>query len=357
MSEFLIYGIGALLVCFTLATVLLSRIDPEIITENYEFRLDPFWYVWGIMFISGTIVFSLFPNFPDMVKTYGYFDVMVPFLFAGVIYFCYLFDIKWLANIAIFGGALIMSYTMPKTFQLFPEQLSFWQDRFITALFLFIIAKGMGILNGLGAIASMQYLAVMFLTALLAYFGILPQVLGVLALSYMGGMLAFTFFSWPPERLFLSNAAFVSLGFVLGCFMLNGAVEYAESSMFIACSYLFTEVVIVLYQKLISRGEAESTYMQTSYFRISEGGKYELGVIYGVMKILFIDIVLALIQIASTERLAFPVFAVALNMWFLSILSGDTNPEELLSISRWGKNVVKGVLAKKKKNNNVNHEK
>lgn len=348
MNEFLIYGIGALLICFTLATFLLSRIDGEIIPENYEFLLDPFWYIWGVMLIGGTVVFSFLPNFPDTVKSYSYFDVTIPLLFAGLIYFCYLFDLRWLAHIVTFGCALVMSYAMPDTFQLFPAQLAPWQDKLVVALIIFVISKGLGLLNGLSSIASMQFLAVMLLTALLTYFGILPLLLGILALTYAGVMLAFAFFSWPPEKLYLSTGAFVSLGFVLGCFMLNGAVEYVESSMFIAASYLFTEVGIVLYQKFITREAPEESYMQTAYFRISEDGKYEQGIIRGVMKIMFSDIVLAIIQIVSTERLAFPVFAVALNVWFLSILSGDTNPEELLSISRWGKNMIKSAWAKKK---------
>lgn len=350
MNEFLIYGIGALLTCFALATFFLSRIDADIIPENYEFQLDPFWHIWGVMLVGGVLTFSLFPRLPDMVNTYSYFDVTVPFLFAGIIYLSYILDITWLTNILILGAGLTMSYAVPDAFQLFPDQLSPWQDKVAVALLIFVITKGLALLNGLGVIASMQFIMVMFLTALLAYFGILPQILGVLALAYGGTMLAFAFFSWPPEKLVLSNGAFASLGFILSCFMLNGATEFAEAPMFIAASYLFTETGIVLYRRFISRVSDENGYKQTSYFRISEDGKYETEVVRGILKILFIDIVLALIQTASTERLAFPVFSIALNLWFLSILSGDTNPEELLSISRWGKNVVKEALTKKKNN-------
>lgn len=350
MNEFLIYGIGALLICFTLATFFLSRIDADIIPENYEVQLDPFWYIWGIMLVGGGISFFLFPHLSDMVNTYSYFDVTVPFLFAGIIYFSYILDIKWLANILILGAGFIMSYTVPDTFQLFPEQLTIWQDKIVVALLIFVITKGLALLNGLGAIASMQFIMIMFLTVLLAYLGILPQILGVLALAYGGTMLAFTFFSWPPEKLVLSNGAFASLGFILSCFMLNGATEFAEAPMFVAASYLFTETGIVLYRRFITRLSDDTGYAETSYFRISQDGKYETAVVRGILKILFIDFVLALIQTASAERLAFPVFSIALNLWFLSILSGDTNPEELLSISRWGKNVVKEAWAKKKNN-------
>lgn len=350
MDEFLIYGIGGLLVCFTIATFFLSRIDPEIFSERYEFLLDPFWYVWGMMFIGGVIVFSLFSNTSDAIKTYSYFDVVIPFLLSGIIYLCYISDITWFANILTLGASLVMSYAAPDTFQLFPEKLSLWQDKLITALIIFAVSKGLGLLNGLGAIASMQFITVMLLTTLFAYLGILPQILGVLAMTYTGVLLAFAFFSWPPEKLFLNNGAFACIGFILGCFMLNGAVEYTEASMFIAVSYLFTELGIVFYRKFIERTSLEYDYIQTSYYRISEDGKYETGVVRGVVKILFIDALLALIQIASEERFAFSFFSVALNLWFLSILSGDTNPEELLSISKWGKNTLRRVWAKKKNN-------
>ena len=61
MNDFLIYGIGGLLICFTVATFLLSRIDVELIPEEYEFKLDPFWYMASIMLIGGVTVYTLFP--------------------------------------------------------------------------------------------------------------------------------------------------------------------------------------------------------------------------------------------------------------------------------------------------------
>ena len=75
------------------------------------------------------------------------------------------------------------------------------------------------------------------------------------------------------------------------------------------------------------------------------------------MKIFFVDACLALFQMAAHERLALPVFATAINLWFLSILSGDTKPEELLSFSRWSKNTVKGILDKKGENKKKKRQK
>jgi UDP-N-acetylmuramyl pentapeptide phosphotransferase/UDP-N-acetylglucosamine-1-phosphate transferase len=236
----------------------------------------------------------------------------------------------------------------PDDFMLFPNHLSPFTDKVVIALFIFIVAKGLGLLNGLSAISSLQFNAVLVAIILLSIFGFLPQVLAVVAVSYLGSMLAFTFFSWPPEKLIMSNAAFSSLGFILGCFMLNGVVEYSDASMFIACSYLFTEVIIVLYNRYMKNQKEDSLYMNTSYFAISEDGKYEYGVVLGIIKILIIDCVIALIQVVSYERLAFPVFSIAVNIWLLSILAGNTVPTNTLSVSKLGLKLVKSAVSKKK---------
>lgn len=352
MNDFLIYGIGGLLICFTFATFLLNRIDVDIIPEEYEFKLDPFWSLAGVMLIGGVGVYSLFPTLGDIISSYSYFDVTVPVILATIIYFCYVLGIDWLANTLTLGASFIMVYLMPDTFRLFPLQLELWQEQLALTLVLFTISKGFGLLNGLGGIASMQFITIAICMVILVYFGALPQILGVIALTYAGVMIAFAFFSWPPEKMLISDGAFSAFGFIIGYLMLKGAAEYAEASLFIAASYLFTETVLVLYRRYILRLPCIRGFMCTSYFLISDDGTYEQGVVRGILKIFIVDIVLATIQIAATERLAFPVFSIALNLWLLSILSGDTKPEELLSISKWGRNAVKSVLAKKKNNKN-----
>jgi hypothetical protein len=131
--------------------------------------------------------------------------------------------------------------------------------------------------------------------------------------------------------------------------MLNAAGEYAEVSMFVAASYLFTEVGIALYNRFIANMHEDHPFMYTSYFQISKDGEYTSGVLVGIIKIFALNIVLAVIQIAGTERLAFPVFSVALNLWYLSILSGQSEAQPFFSITRIGFNMVKGVFSKKKK--------
>ncbi len=348
MSESMVYAIGALLICFTAATFFLSRVQTDIFPEDYEFKLDPFWPIIGVMFAGSIIAYSLFPLQPDMVKVYGYTDFALPAVLAIVIYIGYLFDLDWLTNLITLAAALAVSYLQPDDFMLFPAYLSPWQDRLAVAAILFAISKGLGLLNGLGAIASMQFLAVMAITAILSYLGILPQLLGIMAMVYGGVMLAFAFFSWPPEKLIISDGAFSALGFVMGCLMLNAAVEFSEASMFIAVSYMATEIGFVLYNRFICNLREERWFMYTSYFRLSEQGAYEQGIVRGVLKILVVNTVLAMSQVAAQERLAMPVFAVAINLWIISILSGDTKPEELLSFSNWGKKAIKGVFGKKK---------
>ncbi|MCM1324531.1 MAG: hypothetical protein NC218_10445 [Acetobacter sp.] len=350
MSDFLIYGIGGLLICFTIATFLLDKIDAELIPEDYEFQLDPFWYIISVMLVGGVSAFIFFPTLQDTLYSYSLFDVIVPIILAAIIYISYLLGIGWLTNVLTLGAAAIMISVLPSTFRLFPEQLELWQEKIAIILFLFTLSKGFGLLNGLGGIASMQFIAIMLAMVILVYFGALPQILGILALVYAGAMVAFAFFSFPPEKLIMNDGAFCSLGFIVGCLMLFSAVEYAEVSLFIAASYLFTETGLVLYRRYIEKIPCARGFMCTSYFLLSNDGEYEQGVIRGVFKILVIDLVFATIQIAATERLAFPVFTIALNLWLLSILSGDTKPEELLSISRWGKNAIKSALTKQKNN-------
>lgn len=357
MHDIAVYGIGALLICFTVTTFFLARLDQDLISENYELKQDPFLYLIGTLLLGGIGVITFFPHTHGAINSYGYFDIIAPIFFAVLIYLCYMLDIHILTNFITFMCALIMSYAQPDNFQLFPEILTPFQDKLIVALLLFITTKGLGYLNGLGAIASLQFIAVMISAILLMYIGLLPQILGAIALSYLGVMLAFVFFSWPTEKLVMNNAGFSSLGFILGCFMLNGATEYVEMPLIVSASYMFTEFGIILYTRFIEKGNDDYLPSYSSYYRISEKGKYELGVVHGVLKILIIDVMLSLAQTASSDRLSFFVFAIALNMWFLSILSGNTKPEDMISLSSFGKKAVKGIFSKKQKNSKKREKK
>lgn len=346
MSDILMIGIGALLVCFTAATFFLSRLQTDVFPEEYEFSLDPFWYIAGIMFVGGMGAYFLCPTFSDMVKTYSWVDFALPFVFAVIIYGAYLLDVEWITSLITLVAALVISFMQPDEFSLFAPHLTPFQDRLAVGAIIFIISKGLGLLNGLGGIASLQFLTVMAVVIALAYFNALPNLLAVIAAAYFGTMLAFAFFSRPPEKIVMSNGGFSSFGFVMGCFMLNGANEYAESSMFIASALLVVETIRVSYERFILRQNIGMAYMNASYFKISQDGLYEKGVVYGVSKIMFINAVLAVMQIAASERFAVPAFAAALDLWLLSILSGETKPQEFLSLT---KTVTKFLFKKKDK--------
>ena len=62
---------------------------------------------------------------------------------------------------------------------------------------------------------------------------------------------------------------------------------------------------------------------------------------------------MALTQTIAVERVALPVFSIAVNLWFLSILSGETKPDGVFSVTKFGyKMIKKAVLPSKKIENN-----
>ncbi len=350
MNEVVIFGLSALFICFTVTNFFLSRIPLEIYAEDYDYRLDPLFTVFFVMLLGGIGCFMFFPPYFDTVKDYGYLDFILPFVFSGVIYFCYLLGIDVITNIVSILLCLIMAFIQPDDFRMFNGYLPYWQDRLLIAGLLFVISKGMSLLNGLGAIASAQFMLVMLTSATLAYFGVAPKLLAVVGAAYGGAMLAFTFFSWPPEKLIMTNGGFASIGFILGCFMLNMSVEYSATSMFIATSFLFTEVGYVLYNRYILNHKKEQAYMNSTYYNISNEGEYEREVVIGVMKIFFVNFLLSILQIASDENVALPFFSVALNMWMLSVLAGDATSMQMFSITKWGFRSIKGMISGKNKN-------
>lgn len=347
MIENLVFSIGILLSSFVLATFILSRIPSHIFPEEYEFKLDPFWYMIGLLLIFSGIVYYTAPSFPDTIKDYSVWDFVLPIIFSVIIYFFYLLGISWLTPIIIYLLALVICFLQPDTFNLFPEHLSPLQDTFVEALFITLIAIGLGLLNGLPAIASMQFNTIMLVCIVLTYLGILPQILGFMALTYFGVMLAFSFLSWPPEKIMMTNEGFISLGFTLACFMLQASVEFSEASMAIAAAFLFTELGYAFYHRFILMQKREYLFMNTTCFKLYELGADEKVICISILKIFLLNILLAFIQTVSYERIALTVFAIGLNFWYLSILSGDTQPEELLSISKWGRKVIKASFAKK----------
>ncbi len=348
MGESFILGIGFLLVCFVLSTFVLTRIKTDVFPEEYEFKLDPFWYLFGLFLLTSVSVYYLQPVGVDTIKTYTLLNFTLPVIFSALIYFCYLLDVPWLTNLITYTLALCIAFMQSDDFVLFPEYFSPLQDKFIVALLIFFISKGLGYLNGSGGIASTQFVVVMLSAFLLTYFGILPQILGSFALAYLGIMLAFTFLSWPPEKIIISNGGFSALGFIMACLMLDASVEFSDASMFIATAYLFTELGCAFYNRFILYKKHQFWFMDTFYYRLLEMGASEKSLAFSIAKILFVNLILSLFQIVAYERLALPVFAIAFDLWLLSILSGDTKPEELLSFSRWGKNTLKYIFKKNK---------
>lgn len=356
MTELMSYGLTALFGCFLVLTLLLNRLQTDIFPEEYEFALDPFWYILGIMFLGGTAVYFLFPTLPDMVHQLKYIQIVLPFIFALFVYLCFLFEFDTVGNIVLLGASIVMSYMLPQDFALAPQHLALWQDRLLTAAIVFIFSKGLGLLNGIGSIAAMQFSAIMIVIAVLAHLGALPYLFGAIALAYFGAMLAFVFFNWPPEKMYLSNYAFEAIGFIMASFMLCAAQEFAEMPVCIAGAYIVTEILFALYDRYISYHKTDALYMNTSYYQTSHDGDYDIGVCRGIMKLLFINGVLAIVQILASQQYALFIFAVLLNFWLLSIMSGKTEAQ-VFSITKWGFRSVSGLLKKNKDTKQVKKNK
>ena len=354
MNEVMLFGIGAMLTCFTIATFFLSRIPADIHPAEYDFRLDPLIGVILSMFIGGLGIYYLFPDYFDNIKDYGVLDFVLPFVFAIIIYFFYMLDFAIFTNFAILLCAFSMTFLLPDNFSLFQGYLSGWQNKLAIIAIMFTITKGLSLMNGLGGIGTLQFMTVMIVSVFLTLLGVAPHLLGFVAMAYLGAMLAFLFYSWPPEKLIITTGGFAALGFILACFMLNMSVEYAETSMFIACSYLFTETALAMYNKYIKNEKEEYSFMNTSYYKLSNYGEFEQYVVKGVLKIFAVNIALALLQVSSPERVALPVFSVAINMWVLSILSGETSPTEVLSVTRTGFRTLSKLLKNNKKEKEKN---
>ena len=356
MNELMTYGLSSMLICFTVLTFALNRFQTDVFPEEYEFALDPFWYIISVLFLGGTVTYFVFPALPDMVVELKYVQILLPFIFAVLIYFCFLFEFDVLGNLMMLGAAGVITYMLPDGFALFPKHLTLWQDRLATVGLMFTFAKGLGLLNGIGAVAGMQFAAIMLAAVLLAHFGALPYVLGAIAFAYLGTMIAFLFFSWPPEKIYLTHHAVDAIGFVMASFMLSAAEEFAEAPIAIAGSLIISEVLFALYDRYFNYHKTDALFMNTSYYKTSQGGEYDLGVSRGVMKILVIDVVLCLAQILATDQHALLIFAVLFNLWLLSILSGSSKPQPMFSVTKLGFKAVSGIFKKSSKSDKKNQE-
>ena len=112
MNEIVILGFSAFFIAFTIATFFLSRIPFDIYPEEYEFKIDPFWYIWGVMLIGSMIVYTIYPNTGDAIKNYNYADIVLPFGLSALIYFSYLLGVNILTNII---KVEFTSYNLRKT--------------------------------------------------------------------------------------------------------------------------------------------------------------------------------------------------------------------------------------------------
>lgn len=356
MSDFVFYSVIVLLSCFSIAYYCLNKIDADLIPESYELSLDPFWSIWGTMLVGGCLAFHFYPDNFDMIMIYKYTTFIIPLFFALLVYICYLFEQDLLSNVLMFIGGLVVSYMAPDDYMLFPEIPYLILDKILIAVIIFVIAKSFMLLNGLPGVASIQALTILLSIFLLSYFGALPQVLAVVAMAYFGAIIAFAFFSWPPEKLILSQGAFSALGFIIVCLMFDASVEYAESSMLVASSYLITELLVFIYNRYLLGIKKTWGFMNTIYFKLSNEGEFTNAILSALYKIMIVNIILSIAQIYCYSRIAFPIFSVLANFWFLAILAGEAEPLRILSISRMGVSIFGGLL-RKKQNNKIDKEK
>lgn len=354
MSWVLLAGIILSVIGFTASKLCMGLCQIDVDNpDNFKFYQESWLYLGGLSIIGMLGIFYFMPDMQDIIVPVNAYELPIICFLAVLIYFMFLFDVKWLYYSTILFSVAVMVGFVPEDYAVFGNMVPFWAERLILFAVIAVWVLGLRNLNGLSGIFGVNAVAVTLGIAIIAFVGGMPLYLGMMGLFLAGIWLGFLNLNWYPSKVFLSSGSCTATAFLLAWILLKGTLELAGPSVVILMMFFIAESLWILIQRYIFNVKAPDWTENTVYFHAFEQGVNVAAIGVAVAKICIINMIFAGFQLLAANAYSFPIFTLVVNAWLLGILYRvDEGKKTLKEINREVFKNVKEELANVKKNIN-----
>lgn len=336
MSLNFIFGVLLICVGFVCSRVILNflRMDGGEIRE-YTFLKDPWLYIFFLTGVGLLAIFFLMPNFNDVVVPLTITPLGVLLGLSLLIYVVFLLEEDWLFYLVLAGASLVLAFMIPDEVLLFEGLVPLRVDRLIVAAAVFIFTSLAQWLNGLPNIFTIQCLTITIGLFVMALVGGVSQILGFAGACLAGVWLGLFNLNQISGTGILNNGACAAAAFVFSGLLIDGALEMAGPSMVILIMYALSEGMWSIVCRYILGIKRLDWSDNTTYMSVADKGASIDAINTAVIKIGLVNVMLAGFQLFAVNAFSIPLFALAVNLWLLSMLyNADNKKQSLREVNR-----------------------
>jgi len=192
-------------------------------------------------------------------------------------------------------AAILMVWTLPDGFQLFPGLAPPAIERILLVLGIIWFVNAVNFLDGLDWMTVVQVVPITLGVAALHVLGAVPATVALLALVLLGAVLGFAIFNKHPASIFLGDAGSLPIGLCLA-FMLIFVAKSSLSAAVLLSLYTLGDASLTLLRRLAAGERVLSAHRSHFYQRAVAAG---LSVPQVTTRIFLLGLVLAGMAIAA----------------------------------------------------------
>lgn len=339
----LLYAVGLFIITYSLSSLLFSIYFKKMDNfDEYRFKQDPYFGMFLLFFLSALSLRLLIPDFHDVISPVSTLSFYLPFVFAGLIYFSFLFQSSKLTNVVILACSILSAFLFLKNDSLLFSNLipASW-EKLIFGILIFLITLSSKLLNRLNNIFSAFITTFLVGIVALSLVGGLPLNFGLMAALWVGTWLAYFQFNIFDVKISLNDGAIMSSAFLLSTFLIGSANELSFPSVFILTVYLLAELIWAIVHHFFSKSEATDISEQTVYFNVYQKDVTLFALYIAIFKLGFVNVFLALFQLYAPNAFTLPFLSIIINLWLLSKLNNFDQPD--LNLKETSKQFVEDI--------------
>lgn len=309
--------------------------------ENFKLYQESWLYLGGLSIVGMLGIFYFIPDMQDVIVPVRAYELPVICLLSVLIYFVFLFDVKWLYYATILLSSAVMVSFVPTDVSIFGGLTPWWAERLILVAVIAVWVLGLRNLNGLSGVFGINATAISAGVAIVAAVGGMPLYLGMMGLYLAGVWLGFLNLNWYPSKVFLNSGSCAAAAFLLAWILLKGTLELAGPSVVILMMFFITETLWMLCERYIFNIKKTDICEDSAYFSAFEKGLNVVVIGVSIVKINIVNVIFATFQLFAANSYSFPIFTFVVNLWLLGLLYRvESNNKTLKEIN---KEVIKNV--------------
>jgi len=192
-------------------------------------------------------------------------------------------------------AAVILVFTLPQGFRLFPDALPLVVERALLVLGTAWFINAVNFLDGLDWMTVVQVVPITLGIAILHALGAVPDTIGVLALALLGAMLGFAIFNKHPARIFLGDAGSLPIGLCLA-YMLIFAAQTDFAAALLLSLYTLADSTVTLFRRTLAKEPIFSAHRSHFYQR---GARAGLSAPQVTARVLLLQVLLTVLAVAA----------------------------------------------------------